>query len=155
MLDYVDESLSANKEILRVMSQRTNLLVITISLLLILVPLSVYVVYMFKKGKIERQLQHERINAYRGKIKGVREKDKEELMFLREKLNVSSQSMTDMQQEMLQTAEQFSACKEEMEALRQKLEKFKITDLQKSEYYNKFHNAQFQPQRQDFMELQQ
>ena len=155
LLDYVGESLSANKEILRVMSQRTNLLGITISLLLILVPLSVYVVYMLKKRKIERQLQHERINAYRGKIKGVREKDKEELMFLREKLNVSSQSMTDMQQEMLQTAEQFSACKEEMEALRQKLEKFKITDLQKSEYYNKFHNAQFQPQRQDFMELQQ
>ena len=155
LLDYVDKSLSASKEKLEIMNQRTNLLVITISLLLVLLPLSVYVIYMLKKRKIERQLQHERLKAYRGKIQGIREKDKEELKFLREKLNASSQSMNNMQQEMLQTVEQFSACKEEMEALRQKLEKFKIMDLRKSGYYNKFHNVQFQPRRQDFIELQQ
>lgn len=154
LLEYVEESLFANKEKLEIMNQRTNLLVITIVLLVVLLPLSIYVVYMRKTRKMERLLQHERLKAYRGKMKGTREKDKNELNTLREKLNASSHAMTDMQQEMLQTAERLSTYKEEMEALRKKLEEFRITDLQKSECYNKFRDSKFLPQRQDFMELQ-
>lgn len=154
LMDYVEESLSANKEKMKVMSQRTKLAIIVAILVLILVPLGAYAVYAFRKRKIERQLQHERLKAYRDKMKSAREQDKNDLKTLREKLNASSHAMTDMQQEILQAAERPSAYKAEMEALRQKLEKFRITDLQKSECYNKFRDSKFLPKRQDFMELQ-
>ncbi len=155
LIEYVEKSLSANRDKLRAMKWNTGLAIIVALLALILIPLGAYAWYAFRKRKIERLLQHERLKNYRGKMKTAREKDKHELDTLREKLKVSSHALTDMQQEMLQTAERLSTYKEEMEALRKKLEEFRITDLQKSECYNKFRDSKFLPQRQDFMELQQ
>ena len=79
LMDYVEESLSANKEKMKVMRQRTKLAIIVAILVLILVPLGAYTLYAFRKRKIERQLQHERLKAYRGKVNDSRKKDKEEL----------------------------------------------------------------------------
>ena len=155
LIEYVEKSLSANRDKLRAMKWNTGLAIIVALLALILIPLGAYAWYAFRKRKIERLLQHERLKNYRGMMKTAREKDKHELDTLREKLKVSSHALTDMQQEMLQTAERLSTYKEEMEALRKKLEEFRITDLQKSECYNKFRDSKFLPQRQDFMELQQ
>lgn len=155
LLDYVDESLSANKEKMKVMRQRTKLAIIVAILILVLVPLGVYAVYAFWKRKIERQLQHERLKAYRSKVKDYREKDKKELRTLREKLNNSSHAITDMQQELLQTTERLIAKEEEARALRKRQQELKITGLQRSACYGKFHNDNFLPELDDFIELQQ
>lgn len=155
LLDYVEESLSANKEKMKVMGQRTKLAIIVAILVLILVPLGAYAVYAFRKRKIERQLQHERLKAYRGRVKDSRKKDKEELNALRERLNLSSHAMTDMQRELLQTTERLVAKEGEVRALRKRQQELKITGLQRSACYGKFHNDNFLPELDDFIELQQ
>lgn len=155
LLDYVEESLSANKEKMEVMSQRTNLAIMVAILILVLVPLGVYAVYAFWKRKIERQLQHERLKAYRSKVKDYREKDKKELRTLREKLNNSSHAITDMQQELLQTTERLIAKEEEVQALRKRQQELKTTELQRSKCYEKFHDDKFSPGLEDFIDLQQ
>lgn len=155
LLDYVEESLSANKEKMKVMGQRTKLAIIVAILVLILVPLGAYAVYAFRKRKIERQLQHERLKAYRGRVKDSRKKDKEELNALRERLNLSSHAMTDMQRELLQTTERLIAKEGEVRALRKRQQELKITGLQRSACYGKFHNDNFLPELDDFIELQQ
>lgn len=155
LLDYVEESLSANKEKMEVMRQRTKLAIIVAILVLILVPLGAYTLYAFRKRKIERQLQHERLKAYRGKVNDSRKKDKEELNALRERLNNSSHALTDMQRELLQTTERLFAKEEEVQALRKRQQELKITELQRSECYGKFHDDKFLPALKDFVELQQ
>ena len=121
LMDYVEESLSANKEKMKVMRQRTKLAIIVAILVLILVPLGAYTLYAFRKRKIERQLQHERLKAYRGKVNDSRKRDKEE----------------------------------EMRVLRKRQQELKITELQRSECYGKFHDDKFLPALKDFVELQQ
>ena len=155
LMDYVEESLSANKEKMKVMRQRTKLAIIVAILVLILVPLGAYTLYAFRKRKIERQLQHERLKAYRGKVNDSRKKDKEELSALRERLNNSSHALTDMQRELLQTTERLFAKEEEMRVLRKRQQELKITELQRSECYGKFHDDKFLPALKDFVELQQ
>lgn len=155
LMDYVEESLSANKEKMKVMRQRTKLAIIVAILVLILVPLGAYTLYAFRKRKIERQLQHERLKAYRGKVNDSRKKDKEELSALRERLNNSSHAMTDMQRELLQTTERLFAKEKEMRVLRKRQQELKITELQRSECYGKFHDDKFLPALKDFVELQQ
>ena len=155
LMDYVEESLSANKEKMKVMRQRTKLAIIVAILVLILVPLGAYTLYAFRKRKIERQLQHERLKAYRGKVNDSRKKDKEELSALRERLNNSSHALTDMQRELLQTTERLFAKEKEMRVLRKRQQELKITELQRSECYGKFHDDKFLPALKDFVELQQ
>ena len=155
LMDYVEESLSANKEKMKVMRQRTKLVIIVAILVLILVPLGAYTLYAFRKRKIERQLQHERLKAYRGKMNDSRKRDKEELSALRERLNNSSHAMMDMQQELLQTTERLVAKEEETRVLRKRQQELKITELQRSECYGKFHDDKFLPALKDFVELQQ
>lgn len=155
LMDYVEESLSANKEKMKVMRQRTKLAIIVAILVLILVPLGAYTLYAFRKRKIERQLQHERLKAYRGKMNDSRKRDKEELSALRERLNLSSHAMTDMQRELLQTTERLIAKEGEARALRKRQQELKITGLQRSACYGKFHNDNFLPELDDFIELQQ
>ena len=155
LLDYVEESLSANKEKMKVMRQRTKLAIIVAILVLILVPLGAYTLYAFRKRKIERQLQHERLKAYRGKVNDSRKRDKEELSALRERLNNSSHAMIDMQQELLQTTERLVAKEEEVRDLRKRQQELKITGLQRAECYGKFHDDKFLPALKDFVELQQ
>lgn len=155
LMDYVEESLSANKEKMKVMSQRTKLAIIVAILVLILVPLGAYTLYAFRKRKIERQLQHERLKAYRGKVNDSRKRDKEELSALRERLNNSSHALTDMQRELLQTTERLFAKEEETRVLRKRQQELKITELQRSECYGKFHDDKFLPALKDFVELQQ
>lgn len=155
LMDYVEESLSANKEKMKVMRQRTKLAIIVAILVLILVPLGAYTLYAFRKRKIERQLQHERLKAYRGKVNDSRKKDKEELSALRERLNNSSHAMTDMQRELLQTTERLFAKEEETRVLRKRQQELKITELQRAECYGKFHDDECMPALKDFVELQQ
>ena len=155
LMDYVEESLSANKEKMKVMRQRTKLAIIVAILVLILVPLGAYTLYAFRKRKIERQLQHERLKAYRGKVNDSRKKDKEELSALRERLNNSSHALTDMQRELLQTTERLFAKEEETRVLRKRQQELKTTELQRSECYGKFHDDKFLPALKDFVELQQ
>ena len=155
LMDYVEESLSANKEKMKVMRQRTKLAIIVAILVLILVPLGAYTLYAFRKRKIERQLQHERLKAYRGKMNDSRKRDKEELSALRERLNNSSHAMIDMQQELLQTTERLVAKEEEVRDLRKRQQELKITGLQRAECYGKFHDDKFLPALKDFVELQQ
>ncbi|CDA92943.1 tPR repeat-containing protein [Prevotella sp. CAG:1320] len=155
LLDYVEESLSANKEKMKVMRQRTKLAIIVAILVLILVPLGAYTLYAFRKRKIERQLQHERLKAYRGKVNDSRKRDKEELSALRERLNNSSHALTDMQRELLQTTERLFAKEEETRVLRKRQQELKTTELQRSECYGKFHDDKFLPALKDFVELQQ
>ena len=155
LMDYVEESLSANKEKMKVMRQRTKLAIIVAILVLILVPLGAYTLYAFRKRKIERQLQHERLKAYRGKVNDSRKRDKEELSALRERLNNSSHALTDMQRELLQTTERLFAKEEETRVLRKRQQELKTTELQRSECYGKFHDDKFLPALKDFVELQQ
>lgn len=155
LMDYVEESLSANKEKMKVMGQRTKLAIIVAILVLILVPLGAYTLYAFRKRKIERQLQHERLKAYRGKVNDSRKRDKEELSALRERLNNSSHALTDMQRELLQTTERLFAKEEETRVLRKRQQELKTTELQRSECYGKFHDDKFLPALKDFVELQQ
>lgn len=155
LMDYVEESLSANKEKMKVMGQRTKLAIIVAILVLILVPLGAYTLYAFRKRKIERQLQHERLKAYRGKVNDSRKRDKEELSALRERLNNSSHALTDMQRELLQTTERLFAKEEETRVLRKRQQELKTTELQGSECYGKFHDDKFLPALKDFVELQQ
>ena len=155
LMDYVEESLSANKEKMKVMGQRTKLAIIVAILVLILVPLGAYAVYAFRKRKIERQLQHERLKAYRGRVKDSRKKDKEELNALRERLNNSSHALTDMQRELLQTTERLFAKEEETRVLRKRQQELKTTELQRSKCYEKFHDDKFSPGLEDFIDLQQ
>lgn len=155
LMDYVEESLSANKEKMKVMRQRTKLAIIVAILVLILVPLGAYTLYAFRKRKIERQLQHERLKAYRGKMNDSRKRDKEELSALRERLNNSSHAMINMQQELLQTTERLVAKEEEVRDLRKRQQELKITGLQRAECYGKFHDDKFLPALKDFVELQQ
>lgn len=155
LMDYVEESLSANKEKMKVMRQRTKLAIIVAILVLILVPLGAYTLYAFRKRKIERQLQHERLKAYRGKVNDSRKRDKEELSALRERLNNSSHAMIDMQQKLLQTTERLVAKEEEVRDLRKRQQELKITGLQRAECYGKFHDDKFLPALKDFVELQQ
>lgn len=155
LIEYVEKSLSANKEKMKVMRQRTKLAIIVAILVLILVPLGAYTLYAFRKRKIERQLQHERLKAYRGKVNDSRKRDKEELSALRERLNLSSHAMTDMQRELLQTTERLIAKEGEARALRKRQQELKITGLQRSACYGKFHNDNFLPELDDFIELQQ
>ena len=155
LIEYVEKSLSANKEKMKVMRQRTKLAIIVAILVLILVPLGAYTLYAFRKRKIERQLQHERLKAYRGKMNDSRKRDKEELSALRERLNNSSHAMIDMQQELLQTTERLFAKEEETRVLRKRQQELKTTELQRSECYGKFHDDKFLPALKDFVELQQ
>lgn len=155
LIEYVKKSLSANKEKMKVMGQRTKLAIIVAILVLILVPLGAYTLYAFRKRKIERQLQHERLKAYRGKVNDSRKRDKEELSALRERLNNSSHALTDMQRELLQTTERLFAKEEETRVLRKRQQELKTTELQRSECYGKFHDDKFLPALKDFVELQQ
>lgn len=155
LIEYVKKSLSANKEKMKVMRQRTKLAIIVAILVLILVPLGAYTLYAFRKRKIERQLQHERLKAYRGKVNDSRKRDKEELSALRERLNNSSHALTDMQRELLQTTERLFAKEEETRVLRKRQQELKTTELQRSECYGKFHDDKFLPALKDFVELQQ
>lgn len=155
LIEYVEKSLSANKEKMKVMRQRTKLAIIVAILVLILVPLGAYTLYAFRKRKIERQLQHERLKAYRGKVNDSRKRDKEELSALRERLNNSSHALTDMQRELLQTTERLFAKEEETRVLRKRQQELKTTELQRSECYGKFHDDKFLPALKDFVELQQ
>ena len=142
LMDYVEESLSANKEKMKVMRQRTKLAIIVAILVLIL-------------RNIERPLNHERLKAYRVKVNDSRKWDKEELSALRERLNNSSHALTDMQRELLQTTERLFAKEEETRVLRKRQQELKTTELQRSECYGKFHDDKFLPALKDFVELQQ
>lgn len=155
LIEYVEKSLSANRDKLRAMKWNTGLAIIVALLVLILVPLGAYTLYAFRKRKIERQLQHERLKAYRGKMNDSRKRDKEELSALRERLNNSSHAMIDMQQELLQTTERLVAKEEEVRDLRKRQQELKITGLQRAECYGKFHDDKFLPALKDFVELQQ
>lgn len=119
LLDYVEKSLATHQARLKVMRQKIGWMVIAGFLLLVLLPLSIYTIYIYRKLKIERLLQHERMKVYREKMRSSREKDREEL-----------------------------------EALREKLDKFQVMELRESECYRKFHEDDFQPRLQDFIELQ-
>ena len=154
LLDYVEKSLAAHQAKLKVMRQKIGWMVMVGFLLLALVPLGVYTIYIYRKRKIERLLQHERMKVYREKMRSSREKDREELEALREKLQASSSEKTDLRQDMLQTLERLSAYKEEANTLREKLHKFQVMELRESECYRKFHEDDFQPRLQDFIELQ-
>lgn len=154
LLDYVEKSLATHQARLKVMRQKIGWMVIAGFLLLVLLPLSIYTIYIYRKRKIERLLQHERMKVYREKMRSSREKDREELEALREKLQASSSEKTGLRQNMLQTLERLSAYKEEANALREKLDKFQVMELRESECYRKFHEDDFQPRLQDFIELQ-
>lgn len=155
LLDYVEKSLSVNREKIAVMSQRTSLIIIAAILFLVLISLGTYVVYTIRKRKIERLLQHERLKIYRGKVNDSRKKDKEELEAMRKRLNNSSHAMTDMQQELLQATEKLVAKEDEVRTLRKRQQELKLTELQRSDCYVKFHDGEYTPLLKDFIDLQQ
>lgn len=155
LMDYVEKNFSADPAREEAMRQRDHWMVVAFFLFLLLVPLGVYVAYVSSKRKNELLLLHGWIEAYREKLKDSRNKDKEELDYMRERLTASSQAVTDMREERRKIVNQLSSYEKEVMALRQKLENLKVTELQRSECYRKFHDVKYRPQSQDFIDLQQ